>query len=214
MTDFFEPPPPPTEPDPFETTPAPWHGPPDTVIGASVGLELLLVRTDDIVLSLEGFTVYPSGFGFDLVTRLRTEELGWEIEHSMWGPWRRSRGRGTSGIPPERLRFGIQFADGSKATNIRFWLGEREEKPTGPVLVERGGQSGGRHWVQSHWVWPLPPPGVLGFACEWPAHGIPFTRVDIDAGRILEAVPRAHVLWPEEETGSEGGSAWTSLGPV
>lgn len=211
MTNFFEPPPPPPEPELVES-PQPWWGPPLNVIGAGVALDVLLTRTEDTAVSLERFISYPSGFGFTLVVRGRTEEAGWRIDESMSESWRHQRNRVE--IPPERLRFGIQFADGSKATNLYFSHAQQGESPTAPVLQQRGGGGGGGRWEQDYWVWPLPVPGQLGFACEWPSQGIPFTRVEMDAGRILEAVTRAQPLWPDEDPGSEGGNAWTSLGPV
>jgi hypothetical protein len=33
--------------------------------------------------------------------------------------------------------------------------------------------------------------------CEWPARGIAESRVEIDAGSILEAAGRAVTLWPD-----------------
>jgi hypothetical protein len=48
------------------------------------------------------------------------------------------------------------------------------------------------------WVWGLPPPGPLAFVCEWPARGIPETRVEIDAGLVLEAAGRAVAIWPDQ----------------
>jgi hypothetical protein len=53
-------------------------------------------------------------------------------------------------------------------------------------------------WEVDVWVWGLPPPGPLAFVCEWPARGIPETRVEIDAGLVLEAAARAVAIWPEQ----------------
>jgi hypothetical protein len=47
-----------------------------------------------------------------------------------------------------------------------------------------GGDDGAWHFHQ--WLWGLPPPGPLAFACEWPAHQIPRSEVEIDAGLVLE----------------------------
>jgi hypothetical protein len=48
------------------------------------------------------------------------------------------------------------------------------------------------------WVWGLPPPGQLAFVCEWPARNIPETRVEIEAGLVLEAASRAVPIWPDQ----------------
>lgn len=211
MTDFFEPPPPPPEPEPYARQP--WFGPPDNVVGAGVPIELILARTDDLALSLERFAAYPSGFGFSLVTRTRTEEIGWDLDQAFFGRPYQRRTYEEGKIPPQRLRFGIQFADGSKATNLQVSLGGPDEEPAGPILMGGGGGGGGRRWDQDYWVWPLPPAGQLAFVCEWPAYGIPFTRVEIEAERIFESAPRAEVLWSDSNGNSQSGGAWRSLGP-
>ena len=45
---------------------------------------------------------------------------------------------------------------------------------------------------------PRRPPGSLTFACEWPALGIPLTRVEIDAALVRRAADRAQLLWPDD----------------
>jgi hypothetical protein len=53
-------------------------------------------------------------------------------------------------------------------------------------------------WEVDVWMWGLPPPGPLVFASEWPARGISETRVEIDAGLVLEAAGRAVPIWPDQ----------------
>ena len=87
------------------------------------------------------------------------------------------RHRRHGGKREEMLRFGMQFADGSKVTNLPGPLPGPPrgggEPPPGPVLQQSGGSGGDREWRQDYWVWPLPPPGPLTLACEWPGAGIP-----------------------------------------
>ncbi|HTA34213.1 MAG TPA: hypothetical protein VK721_12390, partial [Solirubrobacteraceae bacterium] len=108
------------------------------------------------------------------------------------------RGAPADEMAPERLRFGLRFADGRKATNVGGLApgGRGEARPDGAVLVARGGSGGEKRWDQRLWVWPLPPPGELLFACEWPAQEIALTTAALDAGVILSAAARACVLWP------------------
>ncbi|HZC28844.1 MAG TPA: hypothetical protein VE269_03810, partial [Gaiellaceae bacterium] len=73
-----------------------------------------------------------------------------------------------------------------------------------PVLIERGGGGAATRYDQAYWLWPLPPPGTLGFVAEWPSEGIPLTRVEVDAKTILDASARATVLW-EPMGGGRGG---------
>ena len=118
------------------------------------------------------------------------EEMLWH--HHMHAYPRRGRGE----IPPEVLRLGIEFADGSKATNLRGpFAHEPDDDGRGPMLTQRGGHGGEGRWTQEFWVWPLPPPGPLAFVCEWPHHGIDLTRSEIDAQVVLDAAARAQVLW-------------------
>ena len=103
-------------------------------------------------------------------------------------PWRH---------PGHLLRLGLQFADGTIATNLGHHPLSFADvtEPTGPVLLERGGGGGGRRYDQKYWVWPLPPAGSLTFVCAWPARNIPESRHEIDADRIREAAGRARYVW-------------------
>jgi hypothetical protein len=91
----------------------------------------------------------------------------------------------------------VQFADGRKATTLDRPPHDPEgQEPDRPVLREHGGGGGGAWWDIEYWVWPLPPAGPFAFVCGWPARGIAESRVEIDAGTILEATERAVTLWP------------------
>ena len=100
-------------------------------------------------------------------------------------------------LTDELLRFGVQFADGRKATNLDPRAHDPDQEPDRPVLNYHGG-GGGLAWDMGHWVWPLPPPGPFTFVCEWPARGIAESGAEIDAGSILEAAGRAVILWPDD----------------
>jgi hypothetical protein len=112
-------------------------------------------------------------------------------------PHRFRRSAADGEIAPEILRFGIQFSDGRKAINAGGPppLGS-DGRPDGPLLMSRGGGGGGRRWDQRLWAWPLPPPGELLFACEWPAQSIELTTEVLDADLIRSAATRARELWP------------------
>jgi hypothetical protein len=200
---FFEPPPPPEPPEPEEFDEPEWYGPPRHVLGAAVPLRLMLVRTDELVIAIIEATAYPNGFEFKLVVRSKQRpsdpyESPFDLGHpAMW----RHHGRmtETGELPPELFRFGIEFADGSKATTLGGHpFGEdAEREPKGPVLIERGGGGGNGNWDQSYWVWPLPPAGPLAFVCEWPAKGISLTRHEIDAKVIRTTAEQTEVLWED-----------------
>jgi hypothetical protein len=97
------------------------------------------------------------------------------------------------------FRFGLQFADGAKATGSPGGRPDRDSEPTGPVLYPFAGGGGPRSFVSRWWTWPLPPAGPLEFVCEWPALGIAESRAGIDAQLILDAARRSIQLWPENE---------------
>jgi hypothetical protein len=200
---FFEPPPPP-EPPPEAFRQPPWMGPPDNVVGAGVPLRLVLARTEDVAVAIVGATAFPTGVLFDLAVRLREPREHPDFFHPFL-----LHARG--GDVDELFRFGIQLADGSKATfedHPPFDEQERSE----PALVPRGGGGGGRSWDWDVWLWPLPPPGPLAFVVQWPAQQIPETRHEIDAAPIREAAERAELLWPDGEA-QPGGSYSVRLYP-
>jgi hypothetical protein len=180
----------------------------------------VVARTDECVVAVTDATAYPTGFEFKLVVRSRRgpdaefdpfEMDPLQFHHPLM--WRRMKSAFERGeLPPELFRFGIAFADGSKATTLGGHpLGhDPREKPTRPVLRPRGGGGGGGDWNQEYWMWPLPPEGRLAFVCEWPAKGIELTRREIDAGVIRAAAEQAEVLWEE----SGGRRAWSGYGTM
>jgi hypothetical protein len=109
---------------------------------------------------------------------------------------------------PDSLRFGVQFADGSKATAGRPRRPGDTLSP--PELILRGSTGmGGRSMDTTMWMWPLPPPGPLEYVCEWRAEGIELTRREFDAQLILDAAAQVEELWPDERPVAP---AWTGLG--
>jgi len=109
-------------------------------------------------------------------------------------------------LPDALLRFGGQSADGRRATNLdRYLFIPEDQQPDQPVLIEgagigaEGGPSGrGAYWDIECAVRPLPPPGPLAFICAWPGRGIPESRVEVDAGGILETATRAVTFWSDD----------------
>jgi hypothetical protein len=144
----------------------------------------------------------------------RERRIYWEAHEFMI---RRHRRRTESGeFDPHVLRFGVQFSDGRKATNLGSPFGgfaprgrqtvrrlaaswpDGENKPTGLRLIEWGRSGSAGRYDQRYWLWPHPPTGALAFVCEWPSEQIEETRVEIDSAPILEAATRSVVLWAEE----------------
>jgi hypothetical protein len=203
---FFEPPPPRPEPEP-QAMPA-WFGPPSNVLGGAISLHIVLARTDDVAVAITNGAGYPTGFELTLTLRRRREAgfldpFTWHYVHA-----RSDRPE----LPDEAFRFGIQFADGRKATNVGTpWPEDPENAPEGPVLVPHGGGGGGHTFRQELWVWPLPPAGPLALVCEWPSEGLGITRVEIDAELVLDAARRAEILWEDGEPEVGGASSFLRI---
>jgi hypothetical protein len=49
--------------------------------------------------------------------------------------------------------------------------------------------------------------GPLIFVCQWPALRIEESRVEFDAGQILDAAARSRQLWPDQVTAEDTTSA-------
>jgi hypothetical protein len=199
---FFEPPPPPEPQEPFKQPV--WLGPPDNEVGVAVPLNLSLARNDNVAVALLCATVYSTGF--ELAGTVRTREQ-LDALHEAFVLHHRPRRSGE--LEPEFFRFGLEFADGRKATNLGhpFQRAEVDADPSQPVLVPRGGGGGGNSWQLNWWVWPMPPPGELAVVCEWPSQGITLTRHELNAHALLDAASRVEPLWPNgQASGGSGGS--------
>ena len=213
MSDFFEPPPPRLLRSRFGTARQCGRGRRGTLPGV-VPLELVLARSEVAAVYVSGLSAYPTEVEFDLVTIAAPDEDDEALDPMLFGPHRHHMRRraGGSEIPDEMLRFGVEFADGRRATNTGGGgFSPPDSEPAGPVLHPGGGGGGGGRWHQVMFLWPLPPPGRLALVCEWPAAGIPFTRTEIDAGAIHEAARRAQVIFEDHPGADAPGSTWSTF---
>jgi hypothetical protein len=206
VSDFFEPParPPAQAEQPRYRMPE-WFGPPSGTLPGVVALELVIARTERAAVCVTRIAAYPTGFTFDIITLTDREDDG--LDPLLFEPPRLRRGQA---LPGDLLRFGVQFSDGSKVTNIGGRPFE-PGRPSDPVMVEGGGGGGSGRWNQSQWIWPLPPSGPMQVVCEWPAADIPLTRTELDAQVILDAAQRAQVIFSDEHLpeppGDDGNDA-------
>jgi hypothetical protein len=214
MSDFFEPPPPPPPEERIRHRPPAWSGPPHGTLPGVVPLELVLARSEVAAVYISRLSAYPTGVEFDLVTIAAPDEDDEALDPMLFGPHghHMRRRAASTGIPDEMLRFGVEFADGRRATNTGGGgFSPPDTEPAGPVLHPGGGGGGGGRWHQVMFLWPLPPQGRLALVCEWPAAGIPLTRTDIDAGAIHEAAQRAQVIFEDHPRADAPGSTWSTL---
>jgi hypothetical protein len=159
-----------------------WSRGPEDMVPGVVPVELLLARTDTVAVLVGGLLVYPTGFDFNLAVRRR--------------PGRPRERRHRERHCGEGLRLEIRFADGRSADNDpRRWPRPSGDQPPDPPRLYQvtSGESGGHLWL-----WGLPPPGPLTFACQWPARQIPPSQAALDAELVLAAAQRATSLWPDK----------------
>jgi hypothetical protein len=183
---FFDsvPPPPPPEPEP-PAPPRPVWVKPETQVGGSVGVDLLLARSDEAALALTGLIAYPNGFSFTIAAVLREEDRRGRVHHYGYQP------DGSGAPEPEFLRVGVRFADGRVAANLAGRPRFDDETPDRPVLMADSGGGGGRRFDMGYWVWPLPPAGPLTVVVAWPGYHIDETSAQIDAALLHDAAGRA-----------------------
>jgi len=197
-----------------------WAGPPDGIFGEMLPVRAVLVRSHALLVVVDHLICYPTGFEFSVAIRMRrtpAPDTPLMSGGPLMGPnaWQAGRAADT------RMRLGVAFADGRKATNLDALphpgpgvagiavstsaAGASESRTAGdqlddaqaPILVPRAGGGGGTRWDHTYWVWGLPPEGPLSLVVEWPAEHVAETRVDIDGGAIRQAAGRAEVLWAD-----------------
>lgn len=200
MSDFFTPPPR-REPEREYRQPD-WLGPPENELGVPVALRVLLARTEKVAVALLDVVGFTSGLEFALEVRLRehdelSDPFGMRLQQSL---------RGGSELPDDVLRFGFELSDGRRVTNLAGFP-SFDDRPAGPVLIQRGGGGGNRSWSFKYWLWPLPPGGPLTVVVEWPAHDVALTRIELDAEPLLDAAANSEVLWPGGGSSAGGGFA-------
>lgn len=170
----------------------PWE-PPEAEFPGIVPIDtLVLARTGQVAVAVTGLSVYSTGIEIFLTARIRPSP-GQPEQHLRGGPRDLAASR-------RSFRFGLQFADDSKAVGSPGGgRPDRDTEPAGPVLYPFAGGGGPHSFVSRWWAWPLPPAGPLEFVCEWPAFDIGESRARTDAQLILDAARRSTQLWPESE---------------
>jgi hypothetical protein len=172
----------------------PWRGTSDDTAGVVVPLVRVMARTEEVAIIVGGFVAYPAGFDVTVITIARVVWAKRGIPPNPMG-----YGFSDRAFPSDEfLRFGLRFADGSKATNVGFGQGMSPSRTGVRDLRPRGSSGGGRKYTSRYWCEPLPPAGSLGLVCEWPKYGIAETEDVISADLILAAAEQAKPIWPED----------------
>jgi hypothetical protein len=114
---FFEPParPPAGVARAKVVSPPAWIAPPHNVLPGIAPMQVIVARTDETVIAVAGIQAYPAGFSFTLSLRLRN--LSAQEEQRL--PYLfDSTDPEDDPLAGDFLRFGVQFADGRKATTL------------------------------------------------------------------------------------------------
>ena len=169
--------------------------PPANVLTRAVPLELVIVRTDKVAVVVRNLVAYTDGIEFTLSIRLRPPRSVFPSHPLGLGP-------GGDKHRDDLLRFGVQFADGVKATTLQSFVGRRPDEEPRIWLSQNGGSGGAERWELGFWLWPLPPHGPLTFVVAWLGENVTETRAELDTGPIREAAAQAEVLWEPSNDGT------------
>ncbi|WP_147264165.1 hypothetical protein [Desertihabitans brevis] len=139
---------------------------------------------------------FPVGLAMTLSVRSRVRTRRFDLNDGLFGEPPRHDDDGQ--WARDRLKWGFEFADGRRATNVGArvpWSGG-SDLPSHPVLSGGGGGGGPQAADRDYWLWPLPPPGPLRVVCQWPAYGIDQTSHELDGEMLAAAASRAVPIWP------------------
>jgi hypothetical protein len=189
------------EPEPHRL---PWRGTSEDTTGVVLPIVRVLARNEEVAILVSGLVAYPGGFDLTLITIARLAWAKRGIPPNPMGYLLPDRPASS----PEILRFGVRFADGSKALNTGLGQGAGRSGAGVRGLRQRGSHGGGRKYTTRYWCEPLPPPGPLGLVCEWAKYGIPETEEVISADLILAAAEQAKPIWPDDVGIPEPGNPY------
>lgn len=199
---FFPPDPEIPEQEEAESELPRWWQAPEDELPVLLPVSEMLALTDHVAVALVGIAVYRDGIQFQVQRRLRRGGLGRTEWNELCGLFMEHMAFGAPAAVADRLRFGVVLADGEKVTDANpfFGNGDAMLEPVGHTLTRReqgGGGGGSSYTAADHlWLWSLPPAGQMELVMQWPAFGIPETRVAIDASTVPGLAAGARPYWP------------------
>ncbi len=205
MTHGFFPDDPPGEgEDPFAQSHerVPSFEPPRDEVPALFAAPEVIARGDDLVIAILGARVHSDGVEILIERHLRRgsrDAREWQLAQMDF-----TGHLGGGDRSPDRLRWGLVLGNGE-----RLFLDDRfaPPSPVDPatddvvrhsVRMTGGGGSGGGETYTMHdglWLHPLPPDGPLELVVQWPAFGVPESRVILDGGAVSALAASARPLW-------------------
>lgn len=155
-------------------------------IGSPLDVVLPLVESSDLAIAVTGLVAYTSGFSGLLVLRTTAETP--VADSRRFSPFM----FGFAGAAADSIQFGVEFADGRRATSMDW--PSQEPLSEGISLRPNRGIGSPSGWDWGFWVQPLPPEGKLHFAVQWPLRDVSLTFGEIDGGLITRAGESARRL--------------------
>lgn len=166
----------------------PWDGPPLEIQGGWIPWNIVIGRSENVVLLARDFEAFHTGLQFELHARYRKSRSA-----------DRRSGVGSSLVKglgtPGGLQLGIGFSDGRKAIGRGVPVLDIDGSPHLPVLIMLGGMGSANEHRLRFWLWPLPSSGDIAVASLWPEAEIPETVTVVDGSSIESAAARAEILW-------------------
>ncbi|GAA4183935.1 hypothetical protein GCM10022252_12020 [Streptosporangium oxazolinicum] len=211
---FFEPPPAQEE---SARPPKPglpgWYAPPAEEMGTVVTSGLVLARTPNIVITLPTIQAFGTGCLMNVDIAMRRHAMSPDdfqaLQLSVYPHM--VTGVGAGRLPDNLLRFGVRFADGTKATTVgqRFDLARLpQDPPPAPRLSWllggaslRSGDDDAGVAAMGLWLWPPPPRETFELGVEWPAGGVELSLTVLDGAAIVSAAERSVPYWPDSAQG-------------
>jgi hypothetical protein len=169
-------------------------------------------RSERAAVAVRELVGLPGGFEVKIVAWLRKPPrhgarfgpFHREIVLAAHGPWDLRDENGQ--LADELVRFGVQFPDGSRVTNIDYEQGWPDATEPMHGMSTHGGSSSSGEADQEFWIWPVPVAGDVTLVCEWPAYGIAESRLTIDGDELRTAAARAQPVWPDEPSPDRAGT--------
>ena len=189
---FFEGIPRPSPPSDPERIQPEWAGPPPRVMPGVSSQQAVLFKTERAAAALYRLLAYPTGLEFTIDTWFRSHTDGRRLGRELHGTFF----PGEEPASNDGWRFGVEYPDGSRWTNMSHRFPHFEQAPPSPVVVPQGGGGSDDRWTQRFWLWPLPAEGMVRIVVAWPALSVDEHSVTIDASELRRVANESQELWP------------------
>jgi hypothetical protein len=171
---------------------------PSAWIAGVVPLELVVARSDDGAIVVEGIRAFPDGWQMILRTIRRSSPRP-RPRRRPPGVVHAGRAMFEADDRDDEVKIGMQWPDGGRALVDEGWDLAADATAPSHVLESGGGQGGDREYTHELWAQPIPESGDVVLVCEWAAMGIPETHVHLDGEALRAGAARARPVWETDQ---------------